>query len=160
MSRLHVVLTLAPGYSSEYIDDILEQKREERKSISSHAAQNNLALEMSRPTYIRVQVRHLLPETLEYYHLPWDYDPHDERYLLIKQYISHEFQRELFAHTKRILQQRESRLLTDGFVKETVVTTSLKPKIYKDKDKDEMYLVRRKSTGKSPHRPGRNWMFT
>lgn len=119
-----------------------------------------MALEAARPTYIRVQVRHLLPETLEYYHLPWEWDPHDEKYLLIKEYISHELQQELFQHTKRILKHRETRLITgDGYTKETV--TTLKPNVYKDKEKNEMFMVRRKSTGKSPSRPTRSsWMFS
>lgn len=122
-----------------------------------------MALQLSRPTYIRVQKRHLLPYTLDVYNLPWEWDPNDSKYILIKEYIDHEFQQELFSHTKMILKQKDAKLIT-GWTKETV--TTLKPNVVKDKDKGETYLVRRKSTGKSPSRPrgggggGGNWFLT
>lgn len=69
-----------------------------------------LALDTAQPVYIRVHVRHLIPETLDHYNLLWERDSYDENYLIIKEYISHELQRELFQHTKRILTQRENRV--------------------------------------------------
>lgn len=69
-------------------------------------------MDLARPTYIRVQTRHLLPETLEHYHLPWEYDQNDDKYLLVKQYIDHDFQNELFQHTKTILNARAASALS------------------------------------------------
>lgn len=112
---------------------------------------------MARPTYIRVKTEHLYPETLDRYNLPWDFDPTDDRYILIKEYISHEFQQELFEHTKKLKLRKERLMITDGYVKDTV--TTLKPSnVFKDRSSDEMYMVRRKSMSKSPVR--RSWMFT
>lgn len=146
------------GYSPDYIEDILDKKERDRKQSASASSKNGMAIQLARPTYIRVQVKHLLPETLNFYHLPWEFDPNDGRYILIKEYIDHDFQQVLFQHTKKILKKKD--LLIDGWTKETV--TTLKPNVHrvKDKDTEETYLVRRKSTGKSPSRPHRNWMFT
>lgn len=98
-----------------------------------------------------------MPETLDTYELPWEYDRIDERYILIKDYISHELQQELFEHTSKIRRRREKLLITDGYTKDTV--TTLKPRnVFKDKSSDDMFVVRRKSVSKSPVR--RSWMFT
>lgn len=94
------------------------------------------------------------------YHLPWEYDPDSDKHILIKEYVDHDFQQILFQHTKKILKRRDELRIADGYTKETI--TTLKPNVLrvKDKDSEETYLVRRKSTGKSPSRPHRNWMFT
>lgn len=147
------------GYSPQYIEDILEEKKKSslERRTSQRSRAHDLQLDISRPTYIRVKIEHLYPETLEYFHLPWDYDPTDDRYLLIKKYVSHELQQELFEHTRKIKIKRQDLLITDGYVKDTV--TTLKPRdVFKDKDTDEMFLVRKKSVSKSPAR--RSWMFT
>ncbi|KAK5071057.1 hypothetical protein LTS08_000308 [Lithohypha guttulata] len=56
----------------------------------------------ARPTYIKVQTRYLSPATLDEYRLPWVYDDTDDRYLIIKKYIDHELQDELFEHTRKL----------------------------------------------------------
>ncbi|KAJ9662598.1 hypothetical protein H2198_001270 [Neophaeococcomyces mojaviensis] len=147
---------LRAGYSTDYIDDIMEEKKQLVRSSSQRNKENRLAIDIRRPTYIRVQVRDLLPETLDYYQIPWEYDRSDREYIIIKEYISHEFQQELFRHTEKIYKRRETKLITDGYTKETV--TTLKPSnVYKDRE--QIYLVRRKSQGsKSPNRRSR--MFT
>ncbi|KAK5079208.1 hypothetical protein LTR64_002372 [Lithohypha guttulata] len=149
------------GYSPDYIEDILDEKKKSsslaRVGSKSRRRENQLALEVSRPTYIRVQVRHLSEDTLDYYGLPWEYDENDRRYILIKEYIGHDFQQELFEHTRKLRVKKQKLLITDGYVKDTV--TTLKPKdVYKDSRSDEMFVVRRKSVSKSPSR--RSWMFT
>lgn len=151
-------IDMRSGYSLDYIDDIMEEKKQLVRSTSRRNKENQLAIDMGRPTYIRVQVRHLLPETLDFYQLPWEYDASDRKYIIIKEYVSHEFQQELFQHTEKIYKRRETRLITNGYTKETV--TTLKPdNVFKDKEKDQIYLVRRKSqNAKSPNR--RSWMFT
>ena len=40
-----------------------------------HGHADMLALTMARPTHIKVNRKHLEPETLDLYQLPWDYDP-------------------------------------------------------------------------------------
>lgn len=146
---------LLSGYSPEYIEDILDSKRKALERRHSHNTANKLAVDISRPTYIRVKIEHLYPETLDRYNLPWDYDPTDKKYVLIKEYISHELQQELFEHTRLIKLKRE-RYLIDNGRREEVITT-LTPG-----GQDDMYLVKKKikrtpSKGKSP---GRGWMFT
>ncbi|KAK5938556.1 hypothetical protein PMZ80_009528 [Knufia obscura] len=149
------------GYSPDYIEDILDEKSRKSALVtrkhSTRTSERQLAIDMSRPTYIRVKEEHLLPETLDEYGLPWEFDRTDGRYLLIKEYISHELQQELFEHTRKLRIRREKLLITDGYTKDTV--TTLKPgNVFKDKSSDEMYIVRRKSASKSPVR--RSWMFT
>lgn len=101
------------------------------------------------------------------YHLPWDWDEvsyiflflvvisnfrlliyqrkqRDSNYIIIKQWVSEDFQEELFAHTRRLL---EGRLVTQT----SSSTTELK---INDKKKDKMYLVRKKGPG---HRA---WILT
>lgn len=60
----------------------------------------------ARPTWIKVHTKYLLAETLDAYKLPWEFDPLDSSYFLIKEYISHELQKELFDHTRQILAER------------------------------------------------------
>lgn len=78
--------------------------------------------DLARPTYIRCQIKHLDPETLDAYRLPWDFDPENNDYLIIKEYISHELQQELFDHTRRIRKQQQ----TDGDVLEDKRPTYIK----------------------------------
>ena len=106
--------------------------------------ERHLAVDMARPTCIRVKIEHLYPETLDHFNLPWVHDLTDDCYLFIRDYVSHELQRELFCHTRRLKTRHEKLLITDGYVKDTV--TTLKPKdVYKDKSSDGMFVVRRKS---------------
>ena len=137
------------GYSPDYVEDILREKQMTRHSSTSRRVQNQLAIEAGRPTYIRVQVRHLFPQTLEAYQLPWEYDPSDDRYILIKDYISHEFQQELFEHTRRLKIRQEKLLGAEGL-------TTLKPEV----KTDDMLLVRRKSDSKNKSPVRRSWMFS
>lgn len=53
------------GYSEEQAEAVLRKKRNTKKK-----EQNTL----SRPTWIRVERKWLLPETLDYYNLPWEWD--------------------------------------------------------------------------------------
>lgn len=53
------------GYSPEYIDEILHKKKKERET---------LAIDLHRPTFIKVHRKYLHPDTLDYYGLPWEWD--------------------------------------------------------------------------------------
>lgn len=68
----------------------------------------------------------------------------DSNYIIIKQWVSEDFQEELFAHTRRL---REGKLVTQS----SSHLTELK---VNDKKKDKMYLVRKKSPSR------RAWIFT
>jgi hypothetical protein len=96
------------------------------------------------------------------YNLPWDWDEvssssiqkpppssnnnpllqHDSNYIIIKKWVTEDFQEELFAHSRRI---REGKIIAQT----SSSTTELK---VNDRKKDKMYLVRKKS-------PGRRFMF-
>jgi len=52
----------AAGYSEEHIEAILNKGKKPK------------AKELSRPTYIKVHRKHLSPETLDVFHLPWEWD--------------------------------------------------------------------------------------
>lgn len=111
----------------------------------------------------QVHRKHLLPDTLIAYHLPWDWDEvsylplpsssidntiltsqFDGNYIIIKQWISEDFQEELFAHTRRI---RDGRLVSENSHNLTELKVN-------DRNKDKMYLVRKKTPN---HRA---WLFT
>lgn len=71
---------------------------------------------------------------------------------MIKEYIDHNLQKELFEHTKTIMRNRK--LITPGYVKATETITTLKPRderVIKKKG-DQMYVVRRKSVSPAPRR--------
>jgi hypothetical protein len=55
------------GYSPEYVEEILHKKKQERASSA-------LAIDLHRPTFIKVNRKYLHPDTLDYYGLPWEWD--------------------------------------------------------------------------------------
>ena len=61
-----------------------------------------------RPTYIRCKAKYLLPQTLEEYDMPWEFDPQDPSYILILKYIDHDLQNQLFDHTAAIILGRRN----------------------------------------------------
>ena len=58
---------LAAGYSESTIESIIKKKKDKE-------AQNRLAIDRARPTFIRVHTRYLDSRTLDHYDLPWEYD--------------------------------------------------------------------------------------
>ncbi|KAM0794610.1 hypothetical protein BDR22DRAFT_682712 [Usnea florida] len=125
------------GYDTESIEKIL--KREEKgKSMKDLKVRD-----LTRPTYIKVHQKHVSPETLDEYNLPWEWDPRDTNYIIIKQWIPEGDQLILFEHTKKL---KEKKLITD---------------VSLVREKDNLLLVRRKSPGRSRSRSkSRSWMFT
>lgn len=71
--KAHITL----GYDPDYIEDILEEKKQKRDALTRRISKREaeMALDLRRPTYIRVRKIHLHPDTLDYYRLPWEYDP-------------------------------------------------------------------------------------
>ena len=45
-----------------------------KKAEVEKKAQNVMAINLSRPTWIKVKRKWLLPETLDHYYLPWEWD--------------------------------------------------------------------------------------
>lgn len=68
----------------------------------------------------------------------------DGNYIIIKQWITEDFQDELFAHTKRI---RDGKLVSQ-------TSNSLTELKVSDRNKDKLYLVRKKSPSRKA------WIFT
>ena len=59
------------GYDEESIDKIL--KKGEKEKEHGHGKEIKIS-DLKRPTYIKVHRKHVSPETLEEYHLPWHWD--------------------------------------------------------------------------------------
>ena len=58
------------GYTEEQAEAVLKKKKIEKEKKQ----QNTLAIDLSRPTWIKVKRKWLLPETLDHYYLPWEWD--------------------------------------------------------------------------------------
>jgi len=134
------------GYSDEEIEKILKDG-EKKKHGAGHDHKTHLLIEngessstttivnLSKPTYIKVNKKYLETATLEYYELPWEYDSHDSNFLIIKQWLHEDDQEKLFEHTRQL---REQKLIT-------YTTTEVR------KEHDKLMLVRKKDKrGKSP----------
>ena len=80
---------LAQGYSEESIDIMIKngEKKNHGHGHSPHAGHGHdgalvpvttvnevKVMDLSRPTYIKVHRKHLSPETLDVYNLPWEWD--------------------------------------------------------------------------------------
>jgi hypothetical protein len=131
----------AKGYSDAQIEKILDNKEKDKKD--KHAgAEGSKVLTLSRPTYIRVRRKHLDPETLDLYQLPWEWDETDESFIIIKTWIPERDQEILFEHTRKLQEQRQL----------TLTTTELR------KERDQLLLIRKKEPRKKS--PSRNWLLT
>ncbi|MCJ1252536.1 hypothetical protein MMC24_000342 [Lignoscripta atroalba] len=140
--RLRKTLS-ANGYSDDQIEHMVKKAEGKGDKGKGKSEDHGTVLALRRPTYIKVHRKHLEPDTLDIYQLPWEYDAKDTSYLIIKQWIPEHDQDILFEHTRKL---RESRLLTH-------TTTELR------REKDQLMLVRRHPTRKkSPARA--NWFLT
>ncbi|EED24292.1 conserved hypothetical protein [Talaromyces stipitatus ATCC 10500] len=141
-------LKLEFGYSEEEIEKMLKKKHEqqEKKEEKKEGAIVVLEPPREKTTFIRVHRKYLLPATLDAYKLPWDWDDRDGNYIIIKQWISEDFQEELFAHTRRLRGHGGGKLIEE-------TSTTLTELKVNDRKRDKMYLVRKKN-------PGKSWIFT
>ncbi|KAJ5086617.1 hypothetical protein NUU61_007924 [Penicillium alfredii] len=119
------------GYTEEEIDAFLKKKRKDEKKDEKDDRKDDDA----KMTWIKVHRKHLLPETLIAYSIPWDWDERDSNYIIIKRWITEDFQEELFSHSRRL---REGKVLTQ-------TSSSLTELKVNDRNKDKMYLIRKKS---------------
>ncbi|KAJ5183644.1 hypothetical protein N7492_001260 [Penicillium capsulatum] len=136
------------GYSEDEIEHILNKKKweedkekakkekeEKEKKEKEEKEKKELEERETKTTWIKVHRKHLMPETLIAYGLPWEWDERDSSYIIIKRWVTEDFQEELFGHTRRL---REGKVLTQT----SASTTELR---VKDRNKDKMFLVRKKS---------------
>ncbi|CAF9934632.1 MAG: hypothetical protein HETSPECPRED_009301 [Heterodermia speciosa] len=116
-----------------YSEDVIERTKDKK------------IMDLTRPTYIKVHRKHLSPDTLDYYDLPWEWyevskaqsnletqakiKKRDLNYIVIKRWIPEHDQNILFEHTRSL---REGRRLTNAAVE-------IK------KERDKIFLVRKKS---------------
>ncbi|KAL2823440.1 hypothetical protein BDW59DRAFT_96766 [Aspergillus cavernicola] len=96
--------TLA-GYTEAQIQVVLD-RQESLKQKDKAKGDKNPSSEPDRERWIKIHRRHIVPETLTAYKLPWGWDEMDDDYILIKEWISEEFQDELFEHSRRIQERR------------------------------------------------------
>ncbi|KAL8654959.1 MAG: hypothetical protein Q9226_003226 [Calogaya cf. arnoldii] len=163
---------LAQGYSEETIE-ILVQDAEEKKRQGSrggysphipHSPQNLQMLHghneqlvqikeqmnvvnLNKPTYVKVHRKHLSPDTLDAYDLPWEWDTGDSDYIIIKRWIDEDDQDKLFEHTRKLREERQQRSSTSA------------PVELKKEASGNLNLAREKSSagGVSRHRSPRRW---
>ena len=63
------------GYSEESIDKILKKEGKGKEHGHGHGKEIQIKIkDLTRPTYIKVHRKHLSPETLDEYNLPWEWD--------------------------------------------------------------------------------------
>ncbi|KAJ5297613.1 hypothetical protein PENANT_c005G10894 [Penicillium antarcticum] len=131
------------GYTEEEIEAILKKKnkeeKKEKKEEKKEDKKEEKKEEKEKATWIKVHRKHLLPETLLAYGLPWDWDEHDSEYIIIKKWINEDLQEELFAHTIRIRHQKENQRVI------AQTSHSMTELRVNDRNKDKMFLVRKKS---------------
>lgn len=75
---------LAQGYSEESIEIMIKDAEEKKKNKGHHSpkgtdivkitTEQTKVMDLSRPTYIKVNRKYLSPETLDAYGLPWEWD--------------------------------------------------------------------------------------
>ena len=63
------------GYDEESIEKILEEGEKGKEHGHGHEHSQELKIrDLTRPTYIKVHRKHVSPETLDEYNLPWEWD--------------------------------------------------------------------------------------
>ena len=59
------------GYDEESIQKVLKKAEEGGKS---HKKKDKMIMDLRRPTYVKVHCKHISPETLDAFDLPWEWD--------------------------------------------------------------------------------------
>ncbi|CAK7563985.1 MAG: hypothetical protein SEPTF4163_001868 [Sporothrix epigloea] len=111
---------LRSGVDEKDIQAILDkksikpEKKEEKKSqpdisidIGNNVGVGTSLVAAQRPTYTRMARRHLSIETLNYYHVDYDYDP-DPEYILVKRWVPEDERLYWWQHTKTIREKRKT----------------------------------------------------
>ena len=139
------------GYSESQIERIMKKDKEKDKDkekkgksveLIEGSSNETRIIALNRPTYIRVRRKHLDPETLDRYQLPWEWDEEDDDYIIIKKWVNERDQEILFEHTRNLREQKQL----------TYTTLELR------KERDQMLLVRKKHDRKKS--PAKSWFQT
>ncbi|KAJ6189385.1 hypothetical protein N7519_004293 [Penicillium mononematosum] len=127
------------GYSDEEIDAIVNKKKNDEEKKEEKKEEEKRKRRKKRPSSpglrYAVHRKHLMPDTLIAYGLPWDWDENDTNYIIIKKWIDDDFQEQLFAHTRRL---REGKVIASSSHSMTELKVN-------DRKKDKLFLVRKKS---------------
>ncbi|PBP27032.1 hypothetical protein BUE80_DR002062 [Diplocarpon rosae] len=99
-------------YQARLQEDLRKSGMDERQIAA--VLKKEKGLDPNRPTYTRMSRRHLSIETLNRYHIDYEYDQ-DRDFVLIKRWVPEYEQDFLWSHTKEIRERRQSVLLAvDG----------------------------------------------
>lgn len=74
-------------------------------------------MDLARPTYIKVHRKHLSPDTLDVYEIPWEWCDIDPDCIVIERWMPERDQEILFEHTRKLHEQRLLRTRTTEFKK-------------------------------------------
>lgn len=99
----------------------MEKRKEKGVTADDEKEETDNRLMKPKPTYIKVHRKHISPDTLDVFRLPWEYDDvsvlpcdgfqdanrnqRDAGYIIIKQWIGERDQETLFNHTKNMANQ-------------------------------------------------------
>ncbi|ERT00210.1 uncharacterized protein SPSK_09204 [Sporothrix schenckii 1099-18] len=100
---------LRSGVDEKDIKAILDKKSVKPEKNEKKRTDINIEIGgpvAQRPTYTRMARRHLSIETLNYYHIDFDYDQ-DPEYILVKRWVPEEERQFWWQHTKTIRENRK-----------------------------------------------------
>ncbi|SMY24007.1 unnamed protein product [Zymoseptoria tritici ST99CH_1A5] len=108
------------GYTQQTIDILVDEEipSESRKQVESTHDTTALAAGSDShppdaPVYPKVHRKYLSVETLNYYHIPWEYDHLDPEYIIILRDMDQRGTDLLFEHTSRLRRGKVSLELAD-----------------------------------------------
>ncbi|KAJ5498049.1 hypothetical protein N7453_007100 [Penicillium expansum] len=108
-----------------------DQRKKGKEKEEQKEEEDEIKIETTR--WIKVHRKHLLPETLEAYNLPWDWDEEETEYIIIKQWINEDFQERLFDHTRHLRQDKVEAQTSSSNTELEVA----------GRKKDKLYLIRK-----------------
>lgn len=104
---------LRSGVDEKDIKAILDKKSVKPEKKDEKKQRTDINIEIGgpvavpqRPTYTRMARRHLSIETLNYYHVDFDYDQ-DPEYILVKRWVPEDERQYWWQHTKTIRENRK-----------------------------------------------------
>jgi hypothetical protein len=141
------------GLSEKEIQAILKKEKikkddENKRREEAHQHEQQIA----RPTYTRMNLRHLDIDTLIYYKIDWEYDQ-EPGYILIKRWVPEWEQDLLWKHTReiRLVRERESK---DARVVVKIDDNHKKHKHRSRTEDDQFMWVHKKTERRRSKSPG------
>ncbi|KAL8656992.1 MAG: hypothetical protein Q9226_002363 [Calogaya cf. arnoldii] len=90
----------------QYDSSRLQPSENSQDASFSEQENENVA---SAPECIRVHRKHIDPETLNAFNLPWEWDDRDQEYMIINRWISEDDHEKLFLHTENLRERQRLR---------------------------------------------------